>query len=90
MDLSVEAAAARGGFGGERYEVPAFQAAVRGRFEALRAQVDAVDPTVWRQVDAAGTIDGIHAHLVGVANARIAEVGGAPLRALWGGATLEL
>lgn len=85
MDLSVEAAAQRGGFGGERYELPEFQRAVRARFDQLRAEVVARDPGQWQNVDASGTIDGIHALLKAAATARMAAVAGAPLRTLWAG-----
>lgn len=90
MDLSVDAAAQRGGFGGERYEVPEFQRAVRSRFDTMREEVRAVDPSLWRQVDASGTIDGIHAHLREVVAERIEEVQHATLRALWGGQPLTV
>jgi hypothetical protein len=85
MDLSVEAAAQRGGFGGERYELPEFQRTVRARFDQLRSEIVARDPGQWQTVDASGTIDGIHAGLKAAATTRIAAVAGAPLRTLWTG-----
>jgi len=68
--------------------VPAFQQAVRARFDALRRDVDAVDPSLWVQVDAAGTIDDIHAHVKSLATQRMQEVAATPLRALWRGQQL--
>ena len=68
--------------------MPAFQKAVRARFDALRRDVDAVDPRLWVQVDAAGTIDDIHAHVKALAARRMEEVASAPLRALWHGQPL--
>lgn len=42
----------------------------------------------WVQVNAAGTIEGIHAHIRGIADATIAKAAGAPIRRLWDGAPL--
>jgi hypothetical protein len=69
--------------------VPAFQQAVRARFDALRRDVDAVDPRLWVQVDAAGSIDDIHTHVKALAVTRMEEVARAPLRALWRGEPLD-
>ena len=41
MDLQIEKASLRGGFGGERYESTVFQTVVRTRFDALRLIVEA-------------------------------------------------
>ena len=100
MDVPLEKAAARGGFGGERYETPELQAAVRERFAALRAEVEAVGAAVagaseWVNVDAAGSIEDIGAHILGLAQRAVAaaraeaEAGSArPLRGLWRGEVL--
>jgi len=72
-----------------RYEVPAFQRSVRARFDELRAEVTAQDPALWVQVDAAGSIEDIHARLLLLARERIAAAAQAPLLALWRGAPLE-
>lgn len=98
MDIPLEKAAARGGFGGERYETPEMQAAVRARFAALRGEVEALGGAPvceWVTVDAAGAIDDIHAGLRGLADralaaARAEAAAGAPrpLRALWRGDVL--
>lgn len=74
MDLSVEQASARGGFGGERYENAEFQSKVRENFSVLKKQTDELSPHLWRNVDAAGTIEEVHgriAPLVGSAAARV-------------------
>ena len=89
LDLAPAAAAARGGFGGERYEVPAMQAAVRARFAQLRDEANAATPGIWHEVDAAGTVEEVTARiapLVRAARERVAA--GAPLRRLWDGAPL--
>ena len=89
MDLSIEAAAQRGGFGEERYELPEFQKRVRARFDQLREEITSRDPSLWLQVDASGTIEGIHAHLASVVRQRIAAVDALPLRTLWAGEVLK-
>lgn len=91
MDLPPEKAAARGGFGEERYEKPAFQAAVRAAFEELRASLAArVGSAWWCTLDAAGSIEEVAARVEGAVAAPLAstQAGGAPLRALWDGAPL--
>ena len=92
MDLPADKAAARGGFGEERYEKPAFQAAVRGAFEALRCRMSGagVDAAWWRVVDAAGTVEEVAARVEDAVAAPLARAhaGEAPLRALWDGAEL--
>ena len=93
MDLPPAAAAARAGFGGERYETPALQAAVRARFAALRDEVAATAPGVWHDVDAAGTVEEVAARiapLVAAARARVRAGGDSgAVRTLWSGAPLE-
>jgi dTMP kinase len=94
MDIPVEKAAMRGGFGGERYEVPAFQETVRARFNSLKADVDTIGSAAcdWITVDAAGTIEDIHSFILSRTRAAI-EVekrGDSPLRALWTGAEIPL
>lgn len=92
MVLSPEAAAARGGYGGERYETTAFQAAVRGRFETLKAEVQASAPGVWVDVDAAGSIEEVAARVEAAAAPALtaAAAGTSPLVALWDGAPFDL
>jgi dTMP kinase len=98
MDIPLEKAAARGGFGGERYETPEMQRTVRQRFDALRDEVEALAPAApppceWVVVDAAGTIEDIHEELLARATRMIAAdaAPGAPerpLRSLWRGEVL--
>jgi len=60
MDLPPAAAAARGGFGGERYEVPAFQARVGQVFAELQGMLppaSASGGTQWVNLDASGSIE---------------------------------
>jgi dTMP kinase len=80
FSLTAEAAAARGGYGGERYEKEAFQKAVLKHFEELR------DPS-WRVIDASGSMEAVQTELREAAGAvvRRCGAGGAPLRRLWGG-----
>ena len=84
----MEASSARGGFGGERYEVAPFQQAVKAQFAALARAISAAQPGLWVTLDAAGTIDEVHARIRGVVDPRLAGAGTAPLRALWDGAVL--
>jgi len=78
LELGAEDAAARGGFGSERYETLDMQQAVRRQFESLR-------DGSWTVVDAARPRDAVHeevkAHAVEAVR-RCAE-GLEPLRALW-------
>ena len=79
MHLSAEAAAARGGFGEERYERPAFQVEVLRQFEALRGPE-------WRMVDAARSIDEIQKELREAATELVSTcaAGGVAVPRLWG------
>ncbi len=120
MDIPVDKAAARAGFGGERYENPVFQKVVREKFDMLAAgfvvssssgssssgssssstgaggsgsgnsssSTTSVLPA-WISVDAAGTIEDIHAHLMGMTKDVAAKVALAPVRKLWAGEVLE-
>ena len=56
LELSPEAAAARGGFGEERYERPAFQQAVVKEFQHMK---DAFSAS-WRNIDASGSVEEVH------------------------------
>ena len=91
-----EKAAARAGFGGERYEVPAFQAAVRGVFDRLAAEAAAqAGPSgapLWRAVDASGSIEEVEARVAAEVQPLLQAVaaGGEPVRALWAGEPLAL
>lgn len=92
MDLPPEKAAARGGFGEERYEKPAFQAAVRAVFEQLRASTSArgAGGEWWRTLDAAGSVEEVAGRVEAAVAAPLerAHSGAAPLRTLWDGAPL--
>jgi dTMP kinase len=85
MDIPVEKAAARAGFGGERYENPAFQTKVRGLFDALRAEASSDASSFWCNVDAAGTIEDIHALLLAKTKDVAATAATSPMRKLWSG-----
>lgn len=90
MALPPEDAAARGGFGAERYETPAMQAAVRESFGAVRALVAACEGTRWEDVDGRGSVEDVAARVRGPADAAVARAAaGAPLRALWDGRVLQ-
>lgn len=69
--------------------MPEFQQRVRARFDELRDEVIGQDASLWVQVDASGSIEEIHAKLLGLAQARIAAAAQAPLRALWEGGVIE-
>lgn len=89
MELPVEAAAERGGFGGERYEKEDFQAKVRMQFSELREQCNVAAPGVWRDCNAAGTIDEVHERVLStVSGALTRAAAGEALRRLWDGALL--
>jgi dTMP kinase len=91
MDLPADKAAARGGFGEERYEKPAFQAAVRGAFDELKARMAVAGGAAWWcTVDAAGSIDEVSERVAAAVADPIARAhaGQAPLRTLWDGAPL--
>ncbi|KNC97162.1 thymidylate kinase [Spizellomyces punctatus DAOM BR117] len=60
MEIPIEVAATRGGFGGERYEKIEFQEKVRGCFKQLKEQ----DPT-WRVIDADRPVEEIQKDIVG-------------------------
>ena len=85
LTMSAEAAAARGGFGEERYETLAMQTAVKKQFEALR-------DASWTVIDAAQDIETVHGQVKEVADAAISacKSGKEPLRALWSGEPLKL
>ena len=77
LNMPVEAAAARGGFGEERYETSDLQKAVRANFDKLREDW-------WTIVDATGTVDEVHAACRAVADDAVAKcVAGAPYTRLW-------
>mmetsp|Transcript_25764 Transcript_25764/g.89722 ORF Transcript_25764/g.89722 Transcript_25764/m.89722 type:complete len:229 (-) Transcript_25764:23-709(-) len=76
LDLSVEEAAARGGFGEERYEVEEFQRRVRKNFSDLR-------DGSWVTVNAARTEEEVAAEIKAVALAAADEAAGVPVRKLW-------
>jgi dTMP kinase len=63
LDMPIEQAAERGNFGEERYEKIDFQKKVREKFRALEEQ-DTVDGLVpWHVLDAAQSIEAIHAQI---------------------------
>ena len=87
LDLAPAAAAARGGFGEERYEEPAMLARVRGVFDGMRAR--GAGGCEWVAVDAAPGVEVVAAAVrAGVAGALARAAAGAPVRALWDGGEL--
>ena len=78
LEISPEAAAARGGFGEERYETSDFQRAVAEQFLRLK-------DASWRVVDAARPVEAVHAEISALAAAQVerCRAGGVPLRDLW-------
>jgi dTMP kinase len=83
MDLPPGDAAARGGFGGERYEKPEFQTSVRAAFGRLQERVGLALP--WKTVNASGSIEEVAARVEAAAlpTAASARGGALELRALW-------
>lgn len=83
MDISPEASAARGGFGGERYEKTDFQRKVIEQFKGLMDQQ-------WARIDAVNDIDSIHNQIITVTEPVMRRVAaGAPLVQLWPAADTE-
>ena len=76
LTLSTEAAAKRGGFGGERYEQTAFQKTVAENFEKL-AEKD------WKIINADKSVEDLHKELETVCLNEIENVGSKPLKTLW-------
>lgn len=77
MSLSPEQAAARGGFGEERYETQERQAAVRQQFALLH------DASYWHTIDAGGSVAEVQARVQEVAQACLAAVADTPVGTLW-------
>lgn len=88
MDLTPAAQAARGGFGGERYEVPAFQVKVRAAFAVLRDRVVQHSTVSWHDVDASGSIEEVEVRVEGLIQPAITIAVAATLKALWEGDAL--
>ena len=77
LDMPVDAAKTRGGFGEERYETGELQERVRENFRSLREDW-------WTVVDASGTIDDVHARCAAVAKRSRASVpNGRRVARLW-------
>lgn len=76
LDLTVEEAEARGGFGEERYEKVEFQKRVRANFGSL------MDDS-WVVVDAKHSVDEVHAEIKALAQKAIDAAGDTPLGTLW-------
>lgn len=81
MDMPVERAKQRGGFGEERYEKEEFQRKVRGAFSKLMDES-------WHVIDADRDRDVIHAEILAKAQQVIRERATTPLGKLWVGASV--
>ncbi|XP_053664870.1 uncharacterized protein LOC128714019 [Anopheles marshallii] len=77
LTLSTEALARRGGFGDERYEVPAFQKKVIEKYSMLK------DDRYWKAIDADKTFDDLTACLYEEVVRTIENAGDKPLEKLW-------
>ena len=75
MDLTVDEALTRGGFGNERYEKEAFQRTVADLFVTLADN----DPETWFKCDAARKKEDITKELVAYVREIVNEIGGNPL-----------
>lgn len=77
LNISPEAAATRGGFGGERYERPAFQTSVLKHFDTLKG------PS-WRDIDAGRRVEEIEKDILQEAASVVrACKRGAEIKTLW-------
>ena len=77
LDMPVDAAKTRGGFGEERYETGELQERVRTHFRVLREDW-------WTIIDASGTIDDVHSKCAAAADEAIQRCReGAELTRLW-------
>ena len=85
LTMGPEDAAARGGFGEERYETLEMQRAVQEKFEALRDDS-------WTVVDAAQDIEAVHRQVRAAVDEALTacRAGRQPLRALWDGTPFKL
>lgn len=77
LTLSTEAAAKRGGFGGERYEQTAFQKTVAENFERL------TEKDYWKVIDADKSVENLHKELEDICLHEIETAGSKPLKSLW-------
>lgn len=85
MDIPLEKAALRGGFGGERYEKPEFQKIVREQFQSLENECSTLDKTIWTLIDAGDTIENIAEGLLNRSKEVIERSSTRPIRKLWNG-----
>ena len=69
LSVSPDVAAARGGFGEERYESREMQAAVRRVFATIAGEVG---PQRWKEVNADGTMEEVERQLLSLAEALLA------------------
>jgi len=76
LDVSVACVAARGDFGGERYERPEFQKKVLSVYEQLHEDN-------WKRVDADKSIDEVHSELLDVITTLVKQVGSKDIQQLW-------
>lgn len=81
MHLSPEAGAARGGYGGERYEKQEFQEKVGKMFDRLGREPALVGR--WRVVDASRSIEQIGGEIAEDAAGVLQRAGAGPLARLW-------
>lgn len=72
LSVSPDVAAARGGFGEERYESREMQAAVRRVFATIAGEVG---PERWKEVDADGTMEDVERELLSLAQALLVQEG---------------
>uniref|UniRef100_A0A182YBY4 Thymidylate kinase n=2 Tax=Anopheles stephensi TaxID=30069 RepID=A0A182YBY4_ANOST len=77
LTLSPEALARRGGFGDERYEVPAFQKKVIEKYGLLK------DDRYWKAIDADKTFDDLTVELYEEVLRTVENAGDKPLEKLW-------
>ena len=87
LDVSPEVAAARGGYGQERYEKEAFQQEVRRCYQDLRGEVP---QGTWHVVDAGRSVDEVHDQVLKITEATVQSCAqGKGLVNLWGSSVVS-
>lgn len=80
LDAPVTAAAARDGFGEERYETTPFQEKVRANFHAIMdKEKQSASAAPWHLLDATESIEQVHARVLEIANRTIERCADAPI-----------
>jgi len=92
LDLEMEEAEKRGGYGGERYEKRDLQIRVRKRFAELQSIDEKRGRVPWHVVDAKQSIEDVEKELASIVKDTVERVerDGAPVSRMWGEGEYEL